>query len=199
MHDITEIAQKLFNYTEKLNLTNYGSVCVNDIIAASCLHDTGKQYIPEAILNKPARLTKDEFEIMKKHTLLGAKHIRENIPDMCPIKEYAVETALLHHEKIDGTGYPYGTKCIPMYIQIISLADVYSALTSKRCYKDAFSPKEAVEMIKNNECGKFDEKLVHVLELIIEDDEGIDFNEKEMRICNIDDDCCHKPDCMYQQ
>ena len=126
-------------------------------------HDVGKISIPDAILNKPGRLTPEEFELMKSHTVKGAE-LLSKIPQMRehPAYSYAYDIALHHHERWDGKGYPEGLvgDQISIWSQIVSLADVYDALVSKRCYKDALAPKKAMEMILNGECGAFNPLLL---------------------------------------
>lgn len=108
------------------------------IITASSLHDIGKVSIPEEILNKPGRLTDEEFKIMKSHSEIGASMIRDmDFPQDKPLVRIAWEICRWHHERWDGRGYPDGLKGeeIPISAQIVSIADVYDALTSVRCYK----------------------------------------------------------------
>ena len=129
------------------------------IAIASIMHDVGKIAVPDAILNKPGKLTPDEFEIMKTHTIKGAE-LLERIPQMKRHNafKYAYDIARHHHERYDGRGYPDGLKGgeIAVWAQIVSLADVYDALVSKRVYKDAYSVDQAVEMIRTGQCGVFD-------------------------------------------
>ena len=133
---------------------------------ASALHDIGKIGIDEKVLNKPGRLTPEEFEVMKTHSMLGAKmlHDLDNFAEQ-PLLQTAYEIARWHHERWDGRGYPDGLKGdeIPISAQLVSLADVYDALTSERCYKKAFSHEKAVQMILNSECGAFNPLLLDCL------------------------------------
>jgi putative two-component system response regulator len=136
------------------------------ISRASVLHDIGKISIPDKILNKPAsegRLTPEEFEIMKTHTTNGCK-LLDSIKGIknSSIYSYCYDICRSHHEKWDGKGYPDGLKGndIPISAQVVSLADVYDALISKRVYKPAFSHKEAVRMINDGECGMFNPDLL---------------------------------------
>ena len=133
---------------------------------ASALHDIGKIGIDEKILNKPGRLTPEEFEVIKTHSMLGAKmlHDLDNFAEQ-PLLQTAYEIARWHHERWDGRGYPDGLKGdeIPISAQLVSLADVYDALTSERCYKKAFSHEKAVQMILNGECGAFNPLLLQCL------------------------------------
>ena len=134
-----------------------------NIPLASALHDIGKIAVDDKILNKPGRLTPEEFEAMKLHTVYGAKMLEELQPYYDePLLKTATDIAHWHHERWDGRGYPDGLvgDAIPLSAQIVSLADVYDALTSERCYKKAYSHYKAVEMILNGECGVFNPKLV---------------------------------------
>ena len=135
----------------------------DNIPLASALHDIGKIAVDDKILNKPGKLTPEEFEEMKLHTVYGAKMLEELQPYYDePLLKTAIEIAHWHHERWDGRGYPDGLVGdeIPLSAQIVSLADVYDALTSERCYKKAFSHEKAMEMILGGECGVFNPKLV---------------------------------------
>ena len=137
------------------------------IAMASALHDIGKMSIDDAILNKPGRLTSEEFEIMKTHTTLGADMLlelgRQHTGN--PLLEYAYQIARWHHERWDGKGYPDGLKgdAIPIAAQVVSVADVYDALTSVRVYKDAIPHQEAIQMILDGKCGQFNPLLLDCL------------------------------------
>ena len=130
---------------------------------AAITHDVGKISIPDAILNKKGRLTPEEFEIMKSHTVKGAQ-LLSSIPQMRghSAYHYAYDVALHHHERWDGRGYPDGLvgDQTPIWTQIVSLADVYDALISKRCYKDPFPTHVAMEMILGGQCGAFNPRLL---------------------------------------
>lgn len=129
---------------------------------ASVLHDIGKIAIPDDILLKPGRLTAEEFETMKTHSRAGAQILDRfsNFSDR-RFMEYAREICLHHHEKIDGRGYPdhLSGDEIPLYVQIVSVADIYDALVSPRVYKSSFTPAKALEMILNGECGAFSDLI----------------------------------------
>ena len=133
---------------------------------ASALHDIGKIAIDEKILNKPGRLTPEEFELVKTHSMRGAEmlHDLDNFGEQ-PLLQTAYEIARWHHERWDGRGYPDGLKGdeIPISAQLVSLADVYDALTSDRCYKKAYPHEKAVQMILNGECGAFNPLLLQCL------------------------------------
>ena len=133
------------------------------IALASIMHDVGKIAIPDSILNKPGKLTPEEYEIIKTHTTQGAEMLKK-IPQLRAHESYiyAYDIARHHHERWDGRGYPDGLKGndISIWAQIVSLADVYDALVNKRCYKRAFSRQEALRMIRENECGVFNPLLL---------------------------------------
>ena len=138
-----------------------------EIIAnASAVHDIGKVAIPDAILLKPGKLTTEEFEIMKTHTLRGCE-ILESLESQVELKFYTFcyEICRHHHERWDGRGYPDGLEGenISIWAQVVSVADVYDALTSKRVYKDASPHEVAIQMILNGECGQFNPKLMELL------------------------------------
>ena len=136
------------------------------ITTASSLHDIGKIYIPEEILNKPGRLTDEEFKIMKTHSELGADIIQDmHLPQEKPLVHTVWEICRWHHERWDGKGYPDGLKGeeIPISAQVVSIADVYDALTSERCYKKAFDHDTAIKMILDGQCGQFNPILLKCL------------------------------------
>lgn len=164
INKITELLLvRLMEKTDKYHLTKDD---VYLIATASALHDIGKVEIDSGILNKPGKLTPEEFEIVKKHTVLGAEIVM-NIHEYHnePLVKYAYQISLYHHEKYDGKGYPKGLKGdeIPIAAQVVSIADVYDALTAKRVYKDAYSADQAIEMILNGECGQFNPLLLECL------------------------------------
>lgn len=136
------------------------------IMTASALHDIGKINIPENILNKPGKLTSEEFKIMKTHTTIGSDMIRQMTtkPEK-PLLHVAWQVCRWHHERWDGHGYPDGLigEKIPISAQVVGMADVYAALTSKRCYKDAYDHETAMEMIFSGECGAFNPLLLECL------------------------------------
>ncbi len=138
---------------------------VDTIVAASSLHDIGKITIPDRILLKPGKLTKDEFEYMKSHTTRGYELLAQIDNEWDPKLRQAVhEICRHHHERYDGKGYPdaLAGEEIPLSAQLVSIADVYDALVSERCYKDAYSAEEAYRMIIHGECGVFSPKLMEV-------------------------------------
>ena len=136
------------------------------ITTASSLHDIGKIRILEEILNKPGRLTDEEFKIMKTHSELGAAIIKDmDFPQDHPLVHTAWEICRWHHERWDGKGYPDGLKGeeIPISAQVVSIVDVYDALTSERCYKKAFDHDTAIQMILDGQCGQFNPILLKCL------------------------------------
>ncbi|RME04722.1 MAG: HD domain-containing protein [Planctomycetota bacterium] len=132
---------------------------VENILYASPMHDVGKIAIPDRILQKPGKLTKEEFEEMKKHTLIGAEILGNSDSKVLQLSE---KIALSHHEKMDGSGYPYGLKGeqIPLEARIVAVADVFDALTSPRCYKPPFPVPKALEIIKEESGAHFDPRCV---------------------------------------
>ena len=136
------------------------------ITTASALHDIGKIGIDDKILNKPGKLTKDEFEIIKTHTLIGARMLEDmEVYKNEPLVKMAYQICRWHHERYDGKGYPDGLKGddIPISAQVVALADVYDALVSDRVYKKAYSHEKAMEMILAGECGTFNPLLLECL------------------------------------
>lgn len=136
---------------------------IDKIVMSSILHDVGKISIPDGILNKPGRLTKEEFETMKLHTVNGAELLAK-IPNMMDedVFSYSYDISRHHHERWDGRGYPDGLKGdeITIWSQVVAVADVYDALTSPRVYKAAFDHDTAMKMIYGGECGVFNPKVL---------------------------------------
>lgn len=171
-----ELLKCLVKKTDKYNLS-YKDIAT--IVMSSSLHDIGKISIPDKILNKPGKLTPEEFEIIKSHSETGAamlSSMTEYLDE--PLIAAAHDICLYHHERYDGKGYPTGISGdnIPISAQVVAMADVYDALTSKRCYKSAIPPKKALQMIKNGECGCFNPILIECLEDIS------DYLEKELKV-----------------
>lgn len=161
IHTMTEILlRQLCSKTDRYGLTRED---IARISTASALHDVGKISVPDSILNKPGRLTEEEFHIMKSHSEIGARMLsRLPVYKDEPFIRTAYEICRWHHERYDGKGYPDGLKGdeIPISAQIVSLADVYDALTSERCYKKAFSHEKAMEMILDGACGAINPLLL---------------------------------------
>jgi putative two-component system response regulator len=137
---------------------------VEDIYRSSPLHDIGKVGIPDAILLKPGRLTPEEFNVMKTHTAIGAKALRQAAAQSSygGFLSMAEQIARYHHERYNGSGYPEGLvgEAIPLCARIAALADVYDALTSVRVYKPAFTPRKARELIVEQKGEHFDPNVV---------------------------------------
>lgn len=136
---------------------------VDVFVATSALHDIGKVTIPDSILFKPARLTREEFDYMKTHTTNGCELLKNIGSALSPdYRRASYEICRHHHEKYDGKGYPDGLRGddIPMSAQIVSVADVYDALVCERVYKDAFTKEQAFNMIVSGDCGMFNPKLM---------------------------------------
>lgn len=157
---------------------------IDKISSASTLHDVGKIAIPDSILNKPGRLTSEEFEIMKTHTVKGCE-VLTNVTNLIErdIFNYSYDIARHHHERWDGKGYPDGLAGdeISLWAQAVSMADVYDALISPRCYKAPFTHEIAVKMIYNGECGAFNPKMLEA------------FNEAIGKNRHFDGKSGHKP------
>lgn len=161
---LTELLLKrLAKKSSKHRLTNKDITLIS---TASALHDIGKIVIPEEVLNKPGKLTDEEFELMKTHSQKGAEMLcgvsrlgRE------PLLDYARDIARWHHERYDGRGYPDGLvgDDIPICAQVTAIADVYDALTSERVYKKAYTHEKSISMICDGECGAFNPLLLECL------------------------------------
>ena len=175
------LLESLVQKTDKYNITWSERLLIT---TASALHDIGKIGIDDKILNKPGRLTDEEFKIMQNHTIIGAS-ILENMGSYQDeeLMKVAYQICRWHHERYDGKGYPDGLKGdeIPISAQVVSLADVYDALVSERVYKKAYSHEKAIEMIINGECGCFNPIL---LECLIDIQDRI---KRKMRISTSED------------
>jgi len=171
------IAQKDNNTTEHNYRVTYYSIKlaekmnlpfeqIQSIIKGAFLHDIGKIGIPDSILLKPAKLTNEEFEIMKTHVTKGYEIIKDN-----PLLEDAKYIVLYHHEKYDGTGYMKGLKAeeIPLNARLFAIIDVFDTLTSKRPYKEPFPADKSMQIIKNDSGSHFDPKIVKEFEIIYKD------------------------------
>ncbi len=152
---------------------------IEKIVTAAMLHDVGKIAIPDGILNKPGRLTQEEFEEMKLHTVRGCE-LLSSIPNIMDegIFQYGYDICRHHHERWDGKGYPDGLKGdeVSIWAQVVAVADVYDALISPRVYKKAFSHDTAVNMIFEGECGSFNPKVLEAFKNIMD---GWDQSEHE--------------------
>lgn len=158
------LLKELVDITDKYGLTE--NDC-NLIASVSALHDIGKICIPDEVLNKPGKLTDEEFKIMKSHSAVGSQMLAD-LPFHRdePLVKLAFSITRWHHERWDGRGYPDGLMGddIPIAAQVVSIADVYDALTAERCYKKAFPHKKAMEMILGGQCGQFNPLLLKCLE-----------------------------------
>ena len=137
---------------------------IDVLVRSAPLHDIGKVGIPDAILLKPGKLTPDEWEVMKRHSTIGADTLRSVIGSAThqPFLQMSLEIAWCHHEKWDGSGYPRGLRGvdIPLAARILAMADVYDALTNERPYKRAWSHDEALRWIAQGSGSHFDPRLV---------------------------------------
>lgn len=139
---------------------------INRLVRAAALHDIGKISVPDQILNKPGKLNREEFEIIKRHTTVGGALIRESLRGVETEEDMdiAEQIALYHHEKWDGTGYPkqLQEEEIPLCARIMAIADVFDALISRRCYKEAYTTDEAFSIIKDSKERHFDPRITDV-------------------------------------
>jgi putative two-component system response regulator len=155
-------------YTQKID-----AAYIDNIYYASPLHDIGKIAIPDSILLKPDRLSYEEFEMMKMHTVLGAQNleaVRQKYPQNAFIN-IGIEIARSHHERWDGMGYPDGLaeEKIPLSARIVMVADTYDALRSKRSYKVAYSHQKSVDAILSASCSQFDPDVVDAFDALEEE------------------------------
>ena len=172
------LLHSLRRMTNRYDLSNES---ISLISSLSALHDIGKIKVPEEVLNKPGKLTDEEWKLMKKHTVDGEELLkRAKLDEDSEFVRTARSICRWHHEKYDGSGYPDGLKGdqIPIAAQVVSMADVYDALTSERCYKKAFTHEKAVEMILNGECGAFNPLLLECLKDISDALKEFEVNEE---------------------
>ncbi len=157
---LTEIMLKMWGLIDPKR--RFSSAEIEEISRAAAMHDIGKVAIPDSILNKPGRLTAEEFDIMKTHTTVGCKILERFKQEDSNFYTYCYDICRYHHEREDGRGYPDGLvgDQIPIWAQIVSVVDVFDALTSVRVYKPAFTIEKAIAMIMNGECGNFSQKLL---------------------------------------
>lgn len=187
INNITDMVLKhLIQKTDRYPLTLPE---ITMISTASALHDIGKIAIPEKIINKPGRLTAEEFDIMKSHSMIGSEMLYE-LPEKQreePLVKAAYEICRWHHERYDGGGYPDGLvgDQIPISAQVVALADVYDVLTSERCYKAAYSHETAMNMILSGQCGAFNPILLECFqelgERLKEEAKLLSFSDNEER------------------
>ncbi len=147
----------------------------NDIYIIGLLHDVGKIGIPDAIINKPAKLTEEEYSVIKKHPVLGAK-ILENIAEFPNLRT----GARWHHERYDGKGYPDGIsgKDIPLEARIIAVADAYDAMSSRRSYRDVLPQTKVYEEVKKGKGTQFDPVFAEIMMTMIEEDTDYRMRER---------------------
>lgn len=181
---IKKFTQCLARYIERIYPEyELDDVKIKKITQAAAMHDLGKIVIPDGILLKPGRLTKEEFDIMKTHTTRGCELIN-NINELQSEEDfkYGYEICRYHHERYDGRGYPDGLvgEEIPISAQIVSVADVYDALVTERVYKKAFDTETAFQMIVNGECGAFSPKLMECFTLAKDEFARLAETEKEV-------------------
>lgn len=159
-----------YTYSHSLNVSlmgmtiakwlNFNERQTDEIAIAGLLHDIGKTKISEEILSKPGKLTPEEFNEVKKHTTLGYMMV-ENLPEISTGIKYSI---LMHHEKIDGSGYPTNAKenQIPVYAKVIAMADIYDAMTSSRTYRESLCPFDVIKEFESDTYGKLDTHILTV-------------------------------------
>lgn len=173
------ILNTLWKYYPEYGLTKER---IDLMVNASALHDLGKIAIPDNILLKPGKLTEEEFEEMKKHTIYGCK-ILEGFKETSEFYGYCYDICRYHHERYDGKGYPDGLEGedIPIWAQAVSIVDVYDALVSKRVYKTPYAADTAIKMIHNGECGTFSPKILDCFDMardvLVESSEALDYTD----------------------
>ena len=168
---VESLLERLNQLTDKYNLTSRDIFLIS---TAASLHDIGKLAVDDSIINKPGKLTDEEFEKIKMHTVYGEQMINNmHQYENEPLVRYARQICRSHHERYDGKGYPDGLvgDDIPIAAQVVSVADVYDALTSVRSYKPAYSSEQAVKMILDGECGQFNPLLLQCLTDLFQSDE----------------------------
>ena len=172
IHRVKKFTKLILGYVQKFypeyKLTNEA---IELITNASALHDLGKIAISDEILLKPAKLTPQEFEEMKKHTTYGCELLERFKQEDSEFYKYCYEICRYHHERYDGNGYPDKLEGddIPIWAQVVSIVDVFDALVSERVYKTAYEFDEAVRMIHDGECGEFSEKIIDCFDLAREE------------------------------
>lgn len=175
---LTQKALKMQLYTDTID-----EKFLENIIKAAPLHDMGKIVVSDMLLKKPGKLTEEEFRIMQRHTVEGGRIVKEILSDIedTDYIQMASEIALYHHEKFDGTGYPYNLKGyeIPVSARIMALADVFDALVSKRCYKPPFSLDESMDIIKAGSGRHFDPFLAEAF-ISLKDEIAERLNDEKM-------------------
>lgn len=165
---------------EKCDVT-MSHVFIENFPMIVAVHDIGKKHIPDYILEKTTQLTDDEYECVKRHCILGYEDLQKAFNNTSLNKEerelieLCKDSCLYHHERLDGSGYPYRLKDVPLVGQMVGILDSYDAMTMKRCYKDGIDKKEAIR--KLIESDKYNEEFIYVLENII----GGDKDESQIR------------------
>lgn len=163
---LTELLLKELRQKGKFDLSDADILRIS---LAAAIHDIGKIAISSEILDKCGKLTREEFSVMKDHTLIGANMIKELPVDQEePLVKIAYGVCRWHHERYDGSGYPDGLSGddIPISAQVVGLADVYSTMTADRIYKKALSHDEVIKMLLEGKCGAFHPVLLECLESI---------------------------------
>ena len=161
---VAEITAEILRQLNKDGKTSFSKEEAENIVIAAYIHDIGKLSVPQEILSKQGKLTDMEFEKIKQHPLSGYIRIKRlDLPQK--LEKTCCDIAMLHHKKIDGSGYPQSVdKPVPYYAQIVQVADIYEALTGKRSYRKSLPHEKAISMMENGECGTLNKALVSMLD-----------------------------------
>lgn len=157
---VKKLTYKMLQQTNRDGITRFGEDEINHICKGALLHDIGKLFVENATLTKDSALKSSEMDDIKMHARLGAEAVESELDD--GEREIITNICRYHHERIDGSGYE-GKIDIPVYIQIVSLCDVFDALYTDRIYRDGLPPETIFDMIRDNKCGRFDETLLDCL------------------------------------
>lgn len=161
---VKNLAVKMIKKMNALSITNFSSFETDCICKGALLHDLGKLGIENVVLTKETRLSEEEWENIKKHPAKGYEMIKDELTE--DEREIIRNICLYHHERIDGKGYN-GITDIPVYVQIVSVCDVFDALCSYRIYKESMSYENALCLIENGEAGCFDKQIINCLKTVV--------------------------------
>lgn len=163
---VKKLAHRMLRKTNSIGITNYSDEEIGWICEGTLLHDIGKLFVENALLTKDSALQTNEMENLKMHTRFGAEVVADELTGReC---EFVLNLCRYHHERIDGGGYEGKTE-IPLYVQIMSICDVFDALDSDRVYRKGLSREIIFKMIRENKCGRFDSALIECLVDIVKD------------------------------
>ena len=156
---------KMIRMANKEGITNYNEEEIEAICKGAILHDIGKMYVKNYVLTKDDKLTEQERQNISEHTRLGFEAVESSLTEF--EYDFVKNICLYHHERYDGSGYE-GKTDLPMYVGIVSICDVYDALTTNRVYRDALESDAAIQMIEDGKCGAFTEQLIRLIKCVAE-------------------------------